>query len=141
MPEQEALVIELRDDMAIVESTLSSQCGGCNSQKSCQGGEASTAVQAVVLNPLGAQVGDRVLVSSDPMSLLLGSLLIYVLPPVGLILGACVGYILTDPQVDSSLYPLVGGGLGLAVSSGLITQLRPRFKNEQRFAPQIAEIL
>ncbi len=141
MPEQEAIVIELHDEMAVVESTPSSQCGGCHSQNSCQGGAAAKTVQALVLNPLGAQVGDRVVVSADPMSLLLGSLMIYVLPLFGLIIGASAGYLLTDPQSESNLYSLLGAVAGLGAAFALIAHLNPRFKNEQRFAPRIAEIL
>ncbi len=141
MPEQEAIVIELEDDMAIIERAQSSQCGGCNPQNSCQPREPVNRVQSVVLNPVGAVVGDRVLVTVDPMSLLLANLFVYVLPLVTLILGASVGYILTDPDSDSSLYPLLGAGFGLLISVVLIAHFKPHLKNEQRYAPRIAEIL
>ena len=81
----EGVVVSLSGDSATVRICKSSACShDCASCGACQNPTFDTTVK----NPIGAMVGDKVVISSDSKKILLISLIMYVLPVILLIIGA-----------------------------------------------------
>ena len=85
----EATVVELKNGRAIVESQRLSACEGCHKQVdgehgcsvcSLMGGD--RAIRTEAENPIGARVGDRVVIESRTGRMLLYAALVFLLPIV-----------------------------------------------------------
>lgn len=83
-----ATVIELRDDRAIIEVERESACEGCHKSRDGKGCSicsltgANKKFRATAINRIGAEVGERVLVSSDTSKVLGYSAIVFLLPLV-----------------------------------------------------------
>lgn len=124
MIEESAIVTATQGEFARVETQRRSSCGSCEAKSAC-----GTSVLArvfgnrrnvvEVLNPIGAETGDRVVVGLDESALTRVSFLFYIMPLLALFAGGVLGewlalqlgYISTEPL------SIICGLLGL--SSGL----------------------
>lgn len=89
--QEEGLVRSLHGSLAMVEAVASDACSHCGAKGACQvlGGDKTRAVPAE--NPVGAQVGDRVLLSAPRRGVLTAGFLVYLVPVLALIAGAAAG--------------------------------------------------
>lgn len=78
-----------------------------------------------VLNPIGAGVGERVIIGLEEAALLRSSLVAYVVPLVLLIAGAIAGGMLVSPAY-SDAYAAVGALLGLIAGFGSLKWINRR---------------
>ena len=97
MIEEKALIVEIKNDVAWVETQRQSTCSSCQVQKGCGTsvlhkvlGQKRTRLQ--VLNPKHFQVGDEVVLGLQESALIKGSLMIYALPLVFMFGFAMLGY-------------------------------------------------
>lgn len=112
-----ATVVSVDGDIAIVESTRASACDGCHKAKDggcsvCSLMGADRKISTRAYNPIGAVVGDRVVIESDTGRIMLYAALVFLLPLVlGLlfwgitvcitksigwqIFGGCVGFVIS----------------------------------------------
>lgn len=80
-------VISVALNEAVVRISKSSACGhNCASCNACS----NPSYEMTVSNPLGAKVGDRVVIESDSSKILALSFLIYILPVFLLIIAAVI---------------------------------------------------
>jgi len=89
--QEEGRVVEVRGGLALVEAVQSDACASCGARDACHalGGDRQRVVRA--LNPVGAAVGDRVLMTMPRRAVLGASFLVYMVPVLALLVGAVVG--------------------------------------------------
>jgi positive regulator of sigma E activity len=99
----------LPEGMAEVVRVRESACSGdCHKCAGC--GAASQTMIFTAYNPIGASVGDKVIVESDTATVLRGAVLLYVVPLVTFL----VGYILGESVWEMGLlWGIVGFVLGM----------------------------
>ncbi len=138
MLEEQALVVGIEQDRALLEIVRRSPCGLCGQTKGCGisvlgriFGHRNNVFRA--FNPLNARVGDQVVVGVNERALLVTSLVVYGVPLLLVMMGAATGTWLAPAAGDA--WALFGAGLGLALSfvwikthamgRGLDTDYRP----------------
>lgn len=142
MLETEGVVVSLGTDGAYVETARASSCGTCSSQQSCGTSSlgqllGSQAKPFHVLNPIGAAVGERVVVGLEESALLRSSLISYALPLMLLMAGAMLGSQMAPVNTAKDLYSVVGAGVGLALGFAALKWVAARTGGQQQFQPVI----
>lgn len=142
MLETEGVVTKVGPDGAYVETSRSSACGGCSSNQSCGtttlsqmlGGKMTS---FKVLNPVGAVVGDRVVIGLDESALLKSSVLAYLTPLALLLAGAILGSQMAPAAETSDAYSAWGAGIGLVLGFFSLKLLTVRTASKRHFQPVI----
>lgn len=120
MIEEQAVVVGVEHDTALLEIVRSKPCGLCGQTRGCGVsiwgrllGHRNVVVRAE--NNINAQTGDRVVVGIDEKALLASSLTAYGVPLISLLIGAALGTSFTPAQGNADLFGLMGGAIGLAL--------------------------
>lgn len=120
MIEEQAMVVSIEGEFAMVETSRAHACGPCGAKSMCGVsalakflGKRRSAVK--VRNPIGAGPGDRVVVGLDESVLTTGSFVIYIVPLLTLVMFAVAGQWLAGALGFESVEPMAiaGGLLGL----------------------------
>lgn len=95
MIEEQAVVIDIRDNQLMLEARVQSSCGSCEAKAGC-----GTSLLGNVLgrrftrftaeNSVNARIGDEVVVGIPERSMLTGSFMVYLLPVLSMLLFALV---------------------------------------------------
>lgn len=118
MIEEEGTVVSLRGGLAEVRTQRRASCGGCGSSTGCGTalidqflGRRTVTLRAQ--NPIGAQIGDRVVIGVREGGLLAAALAAYLAPILGLLAGGVLGQWLGQPgpPLDSSAAAANGSAL------------------------------
>ncbi len=144
MIEEVGTVVELKGKHTVMvlcqKSTL---CENCASNGHCTLGDDDRTRLVEVSNPVGAQVGDRVLISTSTKSFLTSSFLLYIVPLIALVIGAIVGkgvgeYLETglDPNILSAIF-----GVFFMIGSFVILRVGSQALKYEDYRPKIVEIL
>ncbi|HDP89981.1 MAG TPA: Fis family transcriptional regulator [Thioalkalivibrio sp.] len=138
MIEESARVVRLEDGYAWVETQRKSACGQCSASKGCGTsvldkvlGRRRSVVR--VLNPVGAELGDEVVIGLGEGAFVRGSLAVYALPLVTLLAGAMLGQWLGQADVAAVL----GGLAGLAAGFAWVWLFTRRIAGDSRYQPVI----
>ncbi|WP_319407748.1 SoxR reducing system RseC family protein [uncultured Desulfosarcina sp.] len=96
-------------------------CGSCNSVSQCHGTRATRSEKTLAFNPIGAAVGDRVLLTVASGALLSRMAVLYLLPVFGMLTGAFTGAFMfhggDGPSGGTSIaFGLAGFVLGFMLS-------------------------
>ena len=120
MIEEQAIVVDVDRDMALLEIVRSKPCGLCGQTRGCGVsiwgrllGHRNSVVRAE--NQINAQAGDSVVVGIDEKALLASSLAAYGVPLISLLVGAGLGGSFSATPAHADMYALVGAGIGLAL--------------------------
>ncbi len=121
MIEESGEVVRTQGDSAWVRTLRRTSCGSCSARKGCGTGAlaglfGARAHEVEVLNPIGARIGDEVIVGISETLLVRGSVAVYLLPLLTLMAGALLAEGLA-PQLGlaaSDIPAIVGGLAGLA---------------------------
>jgi sigma-E factor negative regulatory protein RseC len=115
MIEERGRIIALVGDQARVTAERRSACGQCSVNNACGTSLLERVfgrrpVELLAHNPIGAQVGDEVVVGLSEQGLLRTAAAAYLVPILGLIIGASVGERFggAHPEVASVLGALIG---------------------------------
>ncbi|MFZ7128206.1 MAG: SoxR reducing system RseC family protein [Desulfobacterales bacterium] len=140
MPTERGIVIKSGGETAWVKVLPSEACEQCSAHGSCAGQRGEMEVE--VLNPMGAQVGDRIVVDMETASLLKASFLLYVFPIICMIAGATIGVGMAGRLGldDSAMSATLGLG-AFAVSVLFIKYKGNRMARHQAYRPRITKIL
>ena len=142
MATEEGVVIKVGDRTAWVKTTRSSACNHCASRESCHTGEQGKEMEVEVTNPVGAKIGDRIVLYFETASLLKAAFLLYVFPVLGMLTGAALGHWLSPRyQINPSLGSAAVGFLGLALSFLLVKMRGNRLARKDDYKPRIIRIL
>lgn len=141
MLEAEGVIIKIGQEGVFVETSRASACGGCSSKDGCG---TSTLSQILgnkasifkVLNPIGAALGERVVIGMEEAALLKSSLLVYLLPLGSLLAGAIMGGWLAPVRLQDAY--AVGGMLaGLVLGFVALKLIGARAGTNSQFQPVI----
>lgn len=142
MIEESGRVIRVEDDHAWVETQRKSVCGSCSASKGCGTsvlgkvlGQRRSYVR--VLNPVGAKLGDEVVVGLGERAFVTGSLAVYAIPLLTLLVGAIVGEWLGVANDWGDLAAVIGGLSGLAAGFGWLWLFARRVGADTRYQPVI----
>ena len=122
MIEESGRVVRTEGEHAWVLTERRSSCGSCSAQKGCGTGAlagvfGSKAHEVKVLNPLGAEPGEDVIIGIREEMLLRGSIAVYLAPLLTMIGGGLLAQFLA-PQLElagNDMVSVVGGLAGLAL--------------------------
>ena len=109
------------DGRATVVAEKGQGCGSCSTASQCHGGHTARTEKMPVFNPIGATVGDRVMLTVASGTLLARMAVLYLVPVFGMLTGAFTGAFM-DGGVDgtdsghSVAFGLAGFVLGFALS-------------------------
>ncbi len=134
MLEETGKVISTASGRAKVALVRSEACGNCAAKSICQPTSDNTMVLEVD-NSLGANPGDRVIISLPPKALLKATTLVYLLPAMAMVAGAGVGWSRTGSDIGA----LVGSLAGLSISAVYLFLYDRRAKTGQ--GPAISKVL
>jgi sigma-E factor negative regulatory protein RseC len=144
MIEELGTIVELKSKaVAAVICKKSTLCENCASVGLCQMGDDSRSMLVEALNPLGAQVGDRVRLVTSTRSFLQSSFILYIVPLIALIIGAVAGQQIglsgmvgIDPNLLAALI-----GTACLVGSFLFIRFVSRAIPRETYMPRIIEII
>lgn len=142
MLETEGVVVKLVTDGAFVETVRASSCGTCSSRQGCGTSSLSLLIGTKtrpfqVRNPIGALVGDRVVIGLEESALLKSSLLSYALPLTSLMAGALLGSQMAPVDAAKDLYSVVGSGVGLVLGFAALKWVSTWTSGQRQFQPVI----
>lgn len=141
MLEAEGVIVKIGQEGVFVETSRASACGSCSSKDGCG---TSTLSQLLgnksssfkVLNPIGATLGERVVIGMEEAALLKSSLLVYLLPLTFLLAGAITGGWLAPARLLDA-YAAGGMGIGLVVGFVALKMIAARAGTNRQFQPVI----
>jgi len=88
---EEGVVIRVDASGTWVKTIRSDACDSCSSKSSCHSLGGGKEMEVAAINPIGARVGDRVVLKMDSAAFLKGTFLIYMFPVLLLVAGAALG--------------------------------------------------
>ena len=148
MLREEVLVVAVEGEYAMVSSQRKSACGSCHAEQSCSvlsggGGKRDTQIRA--MNPVGAEVGQRVQLEVSESQFLKASFLVYVLPVISLIFfGVFIRYLAERFGVAPDQAEGIGGFAGviaLALTFWGLSKLNDHIEGDDSRRPVIRKVL
>ncbi len=142
MNTEEGIVTKVDQDRTWVRVRRSSMCEGCKTRGACYTLSGDKDMESEVSNPIGARVGDRVVLQISSGSLLKASFLFYMVPVLFLVVGIVLGMKLGsryggDPEIFAALT-----GIAAAALSFLIIKIfSRRFRDNEAYKPEIIKII
>ncbi len=141
MIEEQAVVMEVGEGYAWVETQRRSACGACATSEGCgtavlakAWGDRRVRVRAISDLP-SLQPGDNVIVGLAEGALLSGSLLVYLLPLVLLLAGAMLGQAVFAGAGDEPV--MLSGAVGLGLGFWVARAWSRRWRDDARFQPVV----
>lgn len=141
MIETRALVLKVDGGYAIVEAERAAGCGHCDSVNGCAAGTLAKLFcfkprQLKVLNSVGAEPGERVVIGIQDGALMKSSVAAYLVPLVLLLFGALAGTFWVQGSARD-VYAALGalGGLGAGLAWISFYGMRNRFSRD--FQPYV----
>jgi sigma-E factor negative regulatory protein RseC len=145
---EEVLVVAVDGVYAMVSSQRKSACGSCHAEPSCSvlsggGGKRDTEIRA--MNPIGAEVGQRVELEISEQQFLKASFLVYVLPVISLILFGVFGRYLAErfgvvPDMAEGVGGL-SGVVALVLTFWGLSKLNDHIEGDDSRRPVIRRVL
>gem|GEM_PF-1310878 len=136
--QEQGIVVEIRDDKAVVEIERSSACRGC---RACyRSGEGK--MRAEALNDIGAEVGDKVGLDIASKSLLIAYSIVFLVPLSFLVCGFFLGSFLANfiGGLDSQSFGFIMSFIFLGLSYLLIRKIDNKLASKKQFEPRIARV-
>ncbi len=141
---ENARVIEVNDDIAVVETQRKVACQSCAVNKGCGTGVIAKILggkrfHLKVLNPIKAEVGDEVIVGIEDNLLVASSFIVYTIPLVLMLAGGLLGDVVTRTADNSSSEWLVILLSAMGFLGGLIgiNRFSRRIASNAKFRPVI----
>jgi sigma-E factor negative regulatory protein RseC len=139
---EHGIVIRTDSGGAWVKTIKSASCEGCSARGSCHSLSDRGEMEVQAINEVGAQAGDRIVLSLETASLLKASFLLYVFPVLLLIIGAAIGqetapYFNFNPSGFSAVI-----GFSFFFAAVLIIKLKAdKLARKKAYRPKIIKIL
>lgn len=127
--------------VAKVSVPRKSACEGCTVD-TCKPAEQSMEIEA--LNPVKAQIGQKVRVVMKPYTYLKGSMIVYGVPAIALIIGAILGKEVFShyfKQIDSDIISAIFGFGAFVISFIAIKLWSKKLEKKVEYKPVIEEII
>lgn len=142
MASEEGVVVRVDGDDAWVKTVRGDACESCSSKAACHTMGGGKEMQVPALNPIGARVGDRVLLKMDTLPFLKGTFLVYMVPILLLVVGAAIGEWVSlvsnlQPPLPSVLFAFGGLAAGLL----FMKIVANRLAQKADYRPRIARVI
>ena len=142
MATEQGLVIRVDSTGTWVKTGKSEACESCSSMGACHTLGGGKEVEVSVLNPIGAGIGDHIVLKMDSSRLLKATFLVYMFPILMLIIGAGAGeWVARSAGIDSPALPALLGFGGLAAGLLIMRVLANRLARKDEYRPRIVKIL
>ncbi|MGD2186017.1 MAG: SoxR reducing system RseC family protein [Desulfobacterales bacterium] len=142
MAAEQGVVLRTDAEIAWVKTIRSSACEGCTAKGSCRTMGGGQEMEVKALNPAGARVGDRIVLSFETRSLLKATFLIYMFPIIALIAGAALGQTLASVMLFNS--SALSALLGFAFFFTALYMMKKRankMAKQNAYQPKITKII
>ncbi len=117
-------------------------CGSCSERHSCNPMSDFHAREVEILNPVSAEVGDRVEVAVESSALLKATFLLYIFPIICMLLGAAAGELAAGLLRVSGSTPAVLGAVGALILALIAVKVRGnRMASRAAYRPQAIRVL
>lgn len=141
MLEAEGVIVKIGQEGVFVETSRVSACGSCSSKEGCGTSTLSQLLGSKtssfkVLNPIGAALGERVVIGMEEAVLLKSSLLVYLLPLTFLLAGAIFGGWLAPDGLQDA-YAVCGVFVGLVLGFVALKLVSATARTNSQFQPVI----
>jgi len=138
---EEGIVTQTKNDTALIRTRRTTACEGCSERHACHSMGNIKEIEIEVANPVGAGVGDTVLVTFKTSQLLVLSFMLYVFPIIAMLIGALFGSsIAPNFHADPSIVAAVFGFLFFALAMTAIKLKDRRARKTGQYRPVIHEI-
>ena len=142
MASERGIVTRVTPAAAWVKTVRSEACAHCKARGHCNVIGNGEEVEVETLNPAGAVIGDRVVVTFETGSFLKANFLLYVFPIVMMIAGALLGqHIAAAAGVEESAAAVIGGFLFFFPTMIFVRQRGNRMARSDAYRPKITRIL
>ena len=120
MIEETALVLEIRDQQALLQTQRKNASQSCSVKSGCGTSTLAKVVgnrssQFIVDNTLDVHAGDQVVVAIDENALVQGSLLIYLLPLLSMLAAGIFAELFFSIELVTIVFSMVGFALSLFI--------------------------
>ena len=141
MLEAEGVIVKIGQEGVFVETSRVSACGSCSSKEGCGTSTLSQLLGSKsssfkVLNPIGAALGERVVIGMEETALLKSSLLVYLVPLAFLMAGAILGGWLAPVNLKDA-YAIGGVLIGLVLGFVALKWISASAGANRQFQPVI----
>ena len=142
MATERGIVIKIDSTTAWVKTTRTSACKTCSAKSSCNAVESGAEMEVEAINEVGAQIGDRIIISIETASLLKASFLLYVFPILLMIAGAVIGQKIGPLlAIDSSAFSAIVAFLFFFISFWFVKSRGNQMARKNEYKPKIIRIL
>ena len=132
------IIIDIKDDKALVESDPLSFCSSCSSSDACSMKIKGKSRKVWMTNDIKAKIGDKVKFESNPKANILLSLIYYLMPVTLLLIGALFFANFSDIYgIETDIAAATGGIIGLILSFLIIYIFSRLFTNKGCFFSRI----
>ncbi len=142
MIEQNAVVLKIEGQMALVEAQRQSSCGSCNAKKGCGTGMLENSVgrramQMKAVNQCDARPGDEVVVAVPETGFIKSAFFTYLLPLLFMLVGALIAQNLSQgwPWANEDILALIGAGIGFLFALLLLRGYSQKMEKDSRLHP------
>ena len=135
--EERGLVLEIEEKVAKVQIECKVACGFCYA---CSTGlDNKMIIEAE--NEIGAKVGERVKIETDPHRYLMAVLVVYIFPLMGLVIGYIIGQKIFGTELASICFGMAGLILSFWIIYGLNCWMDRRPKRKSKLNPKIIKVI
>lgn len=134
------LVVELKNEYAVVNIQRKSACGSC---KACELGKSGLSeINVNVKNTLGATIGDRVMIQMQTPDVLKAAFTVYMIPLMALLIGVTGTYALQQKTGNHNEMTMMLVGVVMMLLSFVYVRFKDnKIKATQKFEPLMTEVV
>jgi sigma-E factor negative regulatory protein RseC len=138
---EQGVVVRIDAAGAWVKTVRSEACDSCNSKGACHTMGGGKEMEVAVLNPIGARVGDRVVIKLGTSPFLKATFLVYMFPALLLVVGAAAGEWISRSAGLGSPLPSALLGFG-SLAAGLLFMriIARRLAEKAEYRPRITRV-
>jgi sigma-E factor negative regulatory protein RseC len=138
---EQGVVVRIDAAGAWVKTVRSEACDSCNSKGACHTMGGGKEMEVAVLNPIGARVGDRVVIKLGTSPFLKATFLVYMFPVLLLVVGAAAGEWISRSAGLGSPLPSALLGFG-SLAAGLVFMriIARRLAEKAEYRPRITRV-
>jgi len=142
MIEQNAIVLKVEGQIALVEAQRQSSCGKCNAKKGCGTGLLEDSLgrksmQIRAINQCQAETGDEVIVAVPEKGFVKSAFMTYLLPLLFMLAGALLAqqFITTGSEASQDIVALVGAVMGFVAALLVMKSHSKRMEKDEQLHP------
>jgi sigma-E factor negative regulatory protein RseC len=138
---EQGVVVRIDAAGAWVKTVRSEACDSCASKGACHTMGGGKEMEVAVLNPIGARVGDRVVIKLGTSPFLKATFLVYMFPVLLLVVGAAAGEWISRSAGLGSPLPSALLGFG-SLAAGLVFMriIARRLAEKAEYRPRITRV-